>query len=316
MEKEILGIPYREICRLNIVIARRCCQTPQLERLDVIVSDIKGEHSPELIVDIINQMIGADFLRFSKNPRGVIHIAASDKCQFMAEFSEHHVAAWDLIDYAWNKESKKGIIITGKLPSILQSEHNLLNAGMVHLVACGFSKKVHEAKVSCSLSYDRMDLQPTSQSALTSPELLLQSSKAGISVTTTNNFNAKNQANSIANENHGSKINQNISQQIIQNDVPDDIKELLESLSAQVTTLTSSMPEEKQQDITRDLQQIITESSEERPKRKWYDVSAEGLLEASQFTKEFAGNIGSTILNIGRKLFGDSYKLPEIEDHN
>jgi hypothetical protein len=45
------------------------------------------------------------------------------------------------------------------------------------------------------------------------------------------------------------------------------------------------------------------------PSRQWYSVSAEGLLEASKFAQDFAGNLAGTLGELGKLLWPD-FELP------
>jgi hypothetical protein len=54
---------------------------------------------------------------------------------------------------------------------------------------------------------------------------------------------------------------------------------------------------------------IVKQATSEKPNRKWYSVSAEGLLDAAKWVKGFSGNIGGTILNLGKLLWPD-FRLP------
>jgi len=40
---------------------------------------------------------------------------------------------------------------------------------------------------------------------------------------------------------------------------------------------------------------LVKQATSEKPNRKWYSVSAEGLLEASKWVKDFSGNIAGTV---------------------
>ncbi len=82
------------------------------------------------------------------------------------------------------------------------------------------------------------------------------------------------------------------------------VKPLLETLQKEVTTLLDQLPEEKKQAVAEDLELLTKTATSTQPNRKWYSVSAEGLLEASKFTKEFSGNIAGTLASLGKALFG------------
>jgi hypothetical protein len=54
---------------------------------------------------------------------------------------------------------------------------------------------------------------------------------------------------------------------------------------------------------------LVKQATSEKPNRKWYSLSAEGLLDAATWVKDFTGNIGGTILNLGKLLWPD-FRLP------
>jgi len=58
------------------------------------------------------------------------------------------------------------------------------------------------------------------------------------------------------------------------------------------------------------LKLLVDTATADKPKRRWYSISAAGLLEASKFAKDFTGNIVGTIGQIGKLLWPD-FKLPE-----
>lgn len=91
-------------------------------------------------------------------------------------------------------------------------------------------------------------------------------------------------------------------------------KQLLEKLHADVTAMIKSLPVEQTklgEKTAKNMQRLIEVATEKEPEREWYAVSAKGLLEASEFTKEFTGNIIGTIGQLGKLLWPD-FKLSEI----
>ena len=99
---------------------------------------------------------------------------------------------------------------------------------------------------------------------------------------------------------------------IVEQQVPGPRKQLLEALNRDVRELIANLPEEKQEEapqIADNLEMLVKQATGNKPNRKWYSVSAEGLLEASKWVKEFSGNIGATVLNLGKMLWPD-FQLP------
>ena len=86
------------------------------------------------------------------------------------------------------------------------------------------------------------------------------------------------------------------------------IKNLLTKLSFDVDCLIKALPAERdslKNDVADNLKLLIESATTEKPKRKWYSVSAEGLLEAADFTKEFSGKIADSIGQLGKLLWPD-----------
>lgn len=101
----------------------------------------------------------------------------------------------------------------------------------------------------------------------------------------------------------------------IQLQAPSARKELLEKLSSDVKKLIEQLPAEKTDEapqIVENLEMVVKQATSEKPNRKWYSVSAEGLLDAARWVRDFTGNIGGTILNLGKSLWPD-YQTPELK---
>jgi hypothetical protein len=92
------------------------------------------------------------------------------------------------------------------------------------------------------------------------------------------------------------------------------LKTSLERLHGEVSAMLTEF--DGRQDIKRaaqtreNLETLVKEASRAEPRRKWYELSAEGLIEASKFVKDFTGNIAGTVGQVGRLLWPD-FKLPE-----
>ena len=96
---------------------------------------------------------------------------------------------------------------------------------------------------------------------------------------------------------------------LIQQQAPGEKKTLLLQLDRDVRLLLERLPDEKQEEVEADFKMLVEQVTSERPNRKWYSVSAEGLLEASKWTKDFAGNIAGTVGQLGR-VFWPDFSLP------
>ncbi len=91
-----------------------------------------------------------------------------------------------------------------------------------------------------------------------------------------------------------------------------DTKALLEQLHNQVEQLIGKLPADKAGEapqVAKNLEMLVEQATSERPNRRWYDLSAEGLMEASAWVKDFAGNIVGTVGQIGKLIWPD-YRPP------
>lgn len=104
----------------------------------------------------------------------------------------------------------------------------------------------------------------------------------------------KNQSISISNSTVGD-VNQvaadtinNSFNKIAKSDAPDELKEHLEKLNAAVKEMIQRLPEMQQKQAAQDVQTLTDEALSEKPRRKWYELSAEGLIEAAKTVGEIA----------------------------
>lgn len=87
----------------------------------------------------------------------------------------------------------------------------------------------------------------------------------------------------------------------IQQQAPSEQKSLLEELQKQVAQLIKALPADKQDEapqIVENLEMVVKEVTSAKPRRKWYSLSAEGLMEAATYVKNFAGNIAGTLRSL------------------
>ncbi len=102
---------------------------------------------------------------------------------------------------------------------------------------------------------------------------------------------------------------------LVREQAPGERKALLETLNANVGKLIESLPEDKMDEapqVAEDLEMMVRQASSEKPNRKWYSVSAEGLLNAAKWVEDFTADIGGTILRLGKLLWPD-YQLPDAK---
>ncbi len=76
---------------------------------------------------------------------------------------------------------------------------------------------------------------------------------------------------------------------------PDELKEQLKRLSEAVAEMCKHLPDEEQQrQAAQDLKVLTDEAVSEEPRRKWYELSAEGLIEAARAVGEIASPVITT----------------------
>ncbi len=107
----------------------------------------------------------------------------------------------------------------------------------------------------------------------------------------------KNQSINISNSTVGD-INQvaadtinNSFNKIAKSDAPTELKEHLEKLNAAVKEMIQRLPEAEQKQAAQDLQTLTDEALSEKPRRKWYELSADGLIEAAKTVGEIAAPV-------------------------
>jgi internalin A len=106
----------------------------------------------------------------------------------------------------------------------------------------------------------------------------------------------------------GSQIGQTLTNctNMINQQAAGERKDLLTTVDQQVRDLIKMLPPDKKEEIPEieeNLEMLIKQATAAKPNRRWYDVSAEGLIEASKYVKNFSGNIAGTIKNLGKSLW-------------
>ena len=61
--------------------------------------------------------------------------------------------------------------------------------------------------------------------------------------------------------------------------------------------------------VAENLEMPVSQATNPKPNRKWISLPAEELLEASNWVKDFTGNIAGTVSQLGRLLWPD-FPLP------
>lgn len=96
---------------------------------------------------------------------------------------------------------------------------------------------------------------------------------------------------------------------IINSQAPGERKDLLATLQAQVQEILQTIPETQHEDAADNLRKLVDEVSSDKPKRKWYEISAAGLLDAAKAVGASAPSIASTLLTLGKTIWPD-FSLP------
>jgi len=81
-------------------------------------------------------------------------------------------------------------------------------------------------------------------------------------------------------------------------DVSQDLKKQLEELSKLVKQMLPKLPEDKQAKAADSLDILTKQATSKKPDRKWYDLSAEGLMEAAEAVAGMAAPIGKALKTI------------------
>lgn len=75
---------------------------------------------------------------------------------------------------------------------------------------------------------------------------------------------------------------------VAQSSAPDELKEQLTKLNEAVKEMLKHLPETEQKQVAQDLKVLTDEALSETPRRKWYELSADGLIEAAKAVGEIA----------------------------
>ena len=78
----------------------------------------------------------------------------------------------------------------------------------------------------------------------------------------------------------------------------DEIKGLLTQLAEEVAKVAEELPEDKAAEVAGDLETFTTEVTKDKPRRKWWELSAGGIRDAAKT----AGQVGTTAISLLEKL--------------
>ena len=82
-------------------------------------------------------------------------------------------------------------------------------------------------------------------------------------------------------------------------------RELLEAVEREAQALIALLPVDQREEAAENLELLVKGADEKKPNRRWYSVSAEGLLEASKFVEGVTGNLAATIGKLGKLIWPD-----------
>jgi hypothetical protein len=81
---------------------------------------------------------------------------------------------------------------------------------------------------------------------------------------------------------------------VSQSSASEELKVELEKLNKAVTEMVKLLPEEKQREVAQDLKTLTDEATSSSPRKKWYELSAEGLIGAAKAVGEIATPVITT----------------------
>ena len=97
---------------------------------------------------------------------------------------------------------------------------------------------------------------------------------------------------------HMSAVTSRVTQQMRELQGQDEIRELITELAQRIAALDPSVQPEKTQGMADDLKVLSDEVARPQPRRKWYELSLEGIKEAA----EAIGAIGKPVIETVTKL--------------
>src|SRR5262249_8048245 len=80
-----------------------------------------------------------------------------------------------------------------------------------------------------------------------------------------------------------------------QSTVDAELREKLCALTVEVGKLAAKLPKDEADRVSQDLQTLTAEATSKAPRKKWYDLSAEGLLEAAKTVADMAAPVTTAV---------------------
>lgn len=78
-------------------------------------------------------------------------------------------------------------------------------------------------------------------------------------------------------------------------DVSDDLKTAIKNLGVEVANLARELPEEQAEQVSRDFEVLALEAVAKNPRQKWYELSADGLIEAARTVAAMTGPLTTAV---------------------
>jgi len=76
------------------------------------------------------------------------------------------------------------------------------------------------------------------------------------------------------------------------------LKEKLKELNTMIAKLCEQLPEDQSKQAADDLEAFTKETTSKKPRKKWYELAAEGLIEAAAACGALAGPVTNTVKEI------------------
>lgn len=84
-------------------------------------------------------------------------------------------------------------------------------------------------------------------------------------------------------------------------EAPDDVKDLLRDLGKSVASMTERLPNEKAEEVARDLDALTSEATSSAPRRRWWELSVESIRQVAT-TIEDAAEVGKPVVDVLTRL--------------
>ncbi|HYI09054.1 MAG TPA: hypothetical protein VEK57_08270 [Thermoanaerobaculia bacterium] len=82
-----------------------------------------------------------------------------------------------------------------------------------------------------------------------------------------------------------------------------EVDKELDALRAAVEELTASLPPKEAQKVKDDLAELEKQAKSDEPRRRWFDVSAEGLVDAAKAVAGLVDPISTSVAALAKLLF-------------